>query len=161
MLKYVETLVTFSEVPEEISLCINLSRCPCHCEGCHSPYLAGDIGKELNVESLKSLLEGNTGISCVAFMGGDNDPQRVNQLAEYVKSEFDLKVCWYSGRPSIAEGIKLENFDFIKVGPYRPDKGPLNDPNTNQRFYEINKISKLPLKFDVKDITYKFQKNVE
>ena len=28
MLKYVDTLVTFSEIPDEISLCINVSNCP-------------------------------------------------------------------------------------------------------------------------------------
>ena len=44
MLKYVNTEITFSEVPDEITLCINISNCPCHCKGCHSPYLAEDIG---------------------------------------------------------------------------------------------------------------------
>ena len=47
MLKYVDTLVSFQEVPDEISLCINISNCPCHCDGCHSPYLADDIGEYL------------------------------------------------------------------------------------------------------------------
>ena len=47
MLKYVDTKVTFSEVPDEISLCISISNCPNHCKGCHSPYLAEDIGKPL------------------------------------------------------------------------------------------------------------------
>ena len=28
MLKYVDTMVTFSEVPSEITLCINVSNCP-------------------------------------------------------------------------------------------------------------------------------------
>ena len=44
MLKYVDTKVTFAEVPNEISLCINISNCPCKCHNCHSSYLAEDIG---------------------------------------------------------------------------------------------------------------------
>ena len=28
MIKYVDTLVSFSEVPNEITLCINISNCP-------------------------------------------------------------------------------------------------------------------------------------
>ena len=51
MVKYVDTLVTFAEFPNEISLCINISGCPNHCPGCHSPYLAQDIGEVLNKES--------------------------------------------------------------------------------------------------------------
>ena len=45
MLKYVDTLVTFSEIPDEITLCINISNCPCKCPGSHSSYLAQDIGE--------------------------------------------------------------------------------------------------------------------
>ena len=52
MLKYVDTKVTFAEVPDEISLCINISNCPNHCEGCHSPYLAEDIGTELTKDEI-------------------------------------------------------------------------------------------------------------
>ena len=48
MLKYVDTKIVFREVPDEITLCINISNCPCHCKGCHSPYLAEDIGTVLD-----------------------------------------------------------------------------------------------------------------
>ena len=47
MLKYVNTAITFAEFPDEISLLINISNCPCHCKGCHSAYLAEDIGEPL------------------------------------------------------------------------------------------------------------------
>ena len=52
MLKYVNTMVTFSEVPDEISLCIEISNCKCHCKNCHSPYLPDDIGEELNIQNV-------------------------------------------------------------------------------------------------------------
>lgn len=47
MLKYVDARVVFQEIPDEITLAINISNCPCHCKGCHSQYLAEDIGKPL------------------------------------------------------------------------------------------------------------------
>lgn len=36
-MKYESTLITFTEIPDEISLCLNISGCPCHCEGCFEP----------------------------------------------------------------------------------------------------------------------------
>ena len=36
-IKYESTLITFTEIPDEISLCLNISGCPCHCEGCFEP----------------------------------------------------------------------------------------------------------------------------
>ena len=73
-MKYTDTMVTFSEVPDKISLCINISGCPNRCPGCHSPELWEDIGTELNEDSLTKLINKNEGITCVCFMGGDADP---------------------------------------------------------------------------------------
>ena len=61
MLKYVDTLVTFSEVPDEITLCLNISNCPCHCKNCHSSYLAEDIGEGLTLDKIYSSVEINSG----------------------------------------------------------------------------------------------------
>ena len=81
MLKYVDTAITFAEFPNEVSLCINISNCPCCCDGCHSPYLSKDIGEVLSLERLQGLIESNKGITLVGFMGGDSDPEEVNKLA--------------------------------------------------------------------------------
>lgn len=98
-MKYVDTMVTFSEFPHEIALCINISGCPNHCKGCHSPYLAEDIGTPLNQETLRSLLKDNEGITCLGFLGGDQNPLTINELAKWVKEAYpSLKVGWYSGR---------------------------------------------------------------
>ena len=35
MLKYLNTQVTFSEIPDEITLCINITGCKVGCEGCN------------------------------------------------------------------------------------------------------------------------------
>lgn len=150
MLKYVDTQVTFAEVPDEITLCINISNCPCHCDGCHSAYLAEDIGKPLKWDNLNALVHINSGITCVAFMGGDASPVDINYLASKVKN-LGLKTCWYSGRPELPPDIKLCNFDYIKLGPYIASKGGLNKPSTNQRFYQIVNQQMI-------DITSKFNK---
>lgn len=164
MLKYVDTKVVFSEIPDEITLAINISNCPCHCKGCHSPYLAEDIGEPLDVwvgfgtTVLDVLINKHKGITCVAFMGGDADPKAVNNCARYVKRERDLLTAWYSGRQELSKDINLENFDYIKLGPYIEELGPLDKETTNQRLYEVNRMSKLPPKFTLNDITYKLQK---
>lgn len=157
MLKYVNTQICFEEVPDQISLCINISNCPCHCINCHSNYLAEDIGTILNEAELTSLIESNKGITCIAFMGGDSDPTEVNFLAEYIKDRYELKIAWYSGRSELNEDINLKNFDFIKLGPYMEELGPLNSKTTNQKFYEVISLNKDTIKLN--DITYKFWKN--
>lgn len=149
MLKYKDVLVGFQEVPDEISLCINITNCPNNCIGCHSPYLAEDIGEELTPEELSRLIMKNKGITCVCLMGGDNDPKQINSLAKVIKSLYPYKVAWYSGSTKLAPEIIIHNFDYIKLGPYIEEFGPLNNPNTNQRMF------KMP---DIEDITYKFWK---
>lgn len=152
MLKYVDTKVTFSEVPDEISLCINISNCPCHCKNCHSSYLAQDIGTELTFSELRRLIKHNSGISCIAFMGGDSEPKRIDALASFVTNHYQLKVAWYSGRQELSKEIDLQNFDAIKLGPYIEELGPLNSRTTNQRFYKVNGK-------ELVDITSKFWKH--
>nr|DAD59108.1 MAG TPA: anaerobic ribonucleoside-triphosphate reductase activating protein [Bacteriophage sp.] len=138
MLKYVNYEVVFAEIPDEISLAINISNCPCKCPGCHSSYLAEDIGERLRYDNLISLIHKNKGITCVAFMGGDADPLSVNAYASIIKEQFpNLKVAWYSGRQELSKDIELNNFDFIKIGPYVEQSGPLNNPNTNQIMYKV------------------------
>lgn len=155
MLKYVDTKVVFSEIPNEITLAISISGCPCLCKGCHSSYLAKDLGKELTFEELDLLIKVNKGITCVCFMGGDAKPSLVDMLACYIKANIpELKVAWYSGRERISTRVNLRNFDYIKVGPYIEELGPLTQKTTNQKLYQIIVNSKIELL----DITSKFWK---
>lgn len=157
MLKYVDTKICFQEVPDEISLCISLSGCPNRCKGCHSAYLQEDIGTVLTIPMLDKLIESNDGITCVCFMGGDNDIPSLIELSKYVKQYHDLKTAWYSGltftpyidRPSV------EYFDYVKTGPYIELCGPLTSKLTNQRFYKKEEGSIIQFK----DITYRFWKD--
>ena len=153
MLKYVDTLVSFSEVPDEITLCINITGCKIGCKNCHSPYLAEDIGNILNLQALTSLIDSNSGITCVCIMGGDANPSKVDDIAQDIKEYYPkLKVAWYSGKQELSKDINLEFFDFIKLGPYKEELGPLNSRTTNQRFYKVNGKELI-------DITNKFWKH--
>lgn len=157
MIKYLETLITFAEIPDEITLCINITNCPCNCNGCHSSYLSKDIGEELNNDVLDKLISDNSGISCIAFMGGDSSPKEINDLAKYVKDKYSISIAWYSGRQELSKDINLDNFDYIKLGPYIKELGPLTSKTTNQRLYQYGKLfSDYTIDKCWRDITYKF-----
>ena len=160
-MKYLDYAVTFSEFPDEIALCINITNCPFHCSGCHSPELWKDIGKTLNQIEISKLIESNNGISLVGFMGGDSNHALINTFASYVKNNYPtLKVGWYSGGESIPKEINIKNFDYIKLGPYKEELGGLDNPNTNQRFYaKGNTLHKMDANDNMLyDVTYKFWK---
>ena len=138
-MKYVDTKVVFREVPDELTLAINISNCPVKCPGCHSSYLAQDIGEVLVPETLETLIVSNPGITCVSFMGGDGEPELVREYALLIKKNHpSLKVCWYSGRGLENAKANLDALDYVKVGPYVDEFGPLDSPTTNQRFYRIS-----------------------
>lgn len=155
MLKYVDIIEGFQEIPDEISLCINISNCPNNCPGCHSAYLKDDIGTPLTYTELRKLIPQHRGITCVCFMGGDKEPWEINRLAILVKEDFNLKVAWYSGKQELHEDIRLVNFDYVKLGPYIEEYGPLNSRTTNQVMLKIDHLADRPF---VVDITSKFWK---
>ena len=70
-------------------------------------------------------------------MGGDAEPENVNQLAKYLHREHpQYKVAWYSGKTVISRQISKSDFDYIKIGPYIEHLGCLKDHTTNQRLYK-------------------------
>ena len=147
MIKYIpqDTMIVFSEIPDEITLAFNISNCQNHCVGCHTSYLRQDLGQRLTEEVLHNLITNNNGISCVCFMGEGNDAQALKNLVLYIRREFpDLKVALYSGREEVEDDI-YNIFDYVKIGPYKKEYGPLNEKTTNQRLYK-NRV----------DITNKF-----
>ncbi len=152
MIKYVNTEVVFQEIPDETTLAINLSGCPCRCPGCHSSYLWDDIGEPLTAEALEALIQANDGmVTCVSLMGGDADPAGVDQLAQWLRRHHpDIKTAWYSGRIRLARGIDKNHFDYIKLGPYIRHLGALKEKTTNQRLYKRVAEDRF------EDITYRF-----
>lgn len=152
MLKYVNTGIVFQEIPDEVTLAVNISNCPCRCPGCHSHYLWEDIGMPLDNNAIDDFIKKfGRDITCIAFMGGDADPKGINMLAQYIHEEHpQFKVAWYSGRLRLTAGVNKEDFDYIKIGPFIKHLGPLNKSTTNQRMYK--KLSD----GSFEDITYKF-----
>ena len=155
MLKYANYDIVFQEVPDEVTLAINISNCPNHCPGCHSKYLWENIGKELNVTELERLVgQYKSGITCVCFMGGDAEPEKVSELAKQLKnSHKGLKAAWYSGKNDLPEIVGTDHFDYVKLGRYMEEFGPLDSATTNQRMMKRLSDGR------VKDITEWFRKN--
>ena len=156
-------MVTFSEVPDEITLCINITGCKIGCKNCHSSYLAEDIGEKLTLDKIYKLIDNNEGITCICFMGGDSSPKEIDMFARCIKDLYDIKVAWYSGRQELAKEINLKWFDFLKLGPYIEKLGPLNSKTTNQRMYKVvyNHYDDGTSGYELEDITYKFLKKHE
>ena len=152
MLKYVNSDIVFQEIPDEVTLAINISKCPCQCPGCHSHYLWEDIGLPLNPDAIDDFVQKfGSSLTCIAFMGGDSDPKGVDQLAQYVHEEYpQFKVAWYSGKTVISPLITKNDFDYIKIGPFIRHLGPLKKPTTNQRLYRQND------QCEIEDITSRF-----
>ncbi len=140
MLRFTNYDIVFQEIPDEVTLAINISNCPNRCKGCHSSYLMEDKGNVLDEEILMQLLAryGNA-ITCVCFMGGDSSPQDVMNLAAYLKQKtgYRIKTGWYSGKSDLPDHCSLRSFNYIKLGPYIEHLGGLNSAATNQRFYRI------------------------
>ena len=134
MIKFEKTMITFTEVPDEISLCINCTCCPLRCQGCFEPWLREDSGEILTSQLLYELIQQNPHISCVCFMGGINDYYTLATLMKKVK-DLGLKVAIYSGHDYIEPTIE-SYVDYYKIGPYKPTCGPLNKKTTNQKFYK-------------------------
>lgn len=145
--------IVFEEVPDEVSLAINISGCPHHCEGCHSPYLAEDIGTPLMPELISLLNTYQHYITCVCFMGGDQNIKELRSAFQVTKA-LGLRVAHYSGsddpKPYMTSLLNRE-IDYLKIGHYDKDRGGLESPNTNQRFYDFRSGQ-------AEDVTWKFQK---
>jgi anaerobic ribonucleoside-triphosphate reductase activating protein len=141
MLRFQSYDIVFQEVPDEVTLAINLANCPNGCKGCHSPHLQQDTGELLTESAIDTLLaEYGGAVTCICFMGGDADPHEVDRLARYVRtmSRDRLKTAWYSGKSRFPDSCALSSFDYLKLGPYVEQLGGLQSTTTNQRFYRVD-----------------------
>lgn len=105
-------------------------------------------------------------ITCIALMGGDANIDDIIEIgfSRHFSSMMlpSVKLAWYSGLEYIENEEQHDKivglFDYIKMGPYIEEKGPLNNPNTNQRMYETFHSSQ---ETRTRDITHKFWKTYE
>lgn len=128
-------MVTFEEVPTEVTLSLSISNCQNHCPGCHSAELSRNIGTELTDEELDRLITENAGVGCVLLLGEGNDGPRLIELASKIKNH-NLKAALYSGRDNV-ENELWDAFDYVKIGRWIQALGPLNNRHTNQRLYRV------------------------
>lgn len=154
MLFYSEICLSHLEVPGESSLCIYISGCLNHCRHCHYPALQlaryGDRLAEYFTDIVDLYF---SQASCVCFLGeGGNTSEDLLELVSYARYVHakGLKSCLYSGRDTDPEDW-MAVFDYVKVGSYREELGPLNSCTTNQRFYKRMEDG------TYEDITYVFQ----
>ena len=154
-MRFLDYDIVFQEVPDETTLAINISGCPHHCLGCHSPQLWLDQGEVLTEQVLDTLIARYPYITCVAFMGGDADTDALRLLAAHVHSCHSLRTAWYTGFTwqQLPAPLRRRTFDYIKVGPYIETLGGLKSKQTNQRFYRIDRTTGTILA----DLTYRFQ----
>lgn len=138
-LKYQGYSIVMQEVPNEVTLAINISGCPYQCKGCHSSYLWEYEGQYLYKDFDNIIEQYHSFISCVCFMGGDQNPKELLKYLNKIK-KLNLKTCLYTGNDEIKniDNQLLEKLDYIKVGSYKEELGGLNCPTTNQKFYNLN-----------------------
>ncbi|MBQ6879472.1 MAG: anaerobic ribonucleoside-triphosphate reductase activating protein [Bacteroidales bacterium] len=141
MLKCYSYDIVCQEIPDEISLAVNISCCPNRCPGCHSQWLWEDKGEPMTEEMLSALIGSySSAVTCFCFMGGDADPAEIQKMAIFIRQKFPgLKTAWYSGREELPEGFDPKVMDYIKLGPYKEALGGLKFPTTNQALYRIEK----------------------
>lgn len=153
-LKFVGTSIVCQEVPGEISFTFSVSGCPHRCAGCHSPYLWEDVGEPLLENMVPVLDPYKDYVTCVCFMGGDQNLDELEKALSIVKG-MNLKTCLYSGLGNIKELDQVMYLlDYCKTGRYEDRLGGLNSETTNQRMYKI-------LDGSLIDITGEFQKKKE
>lgn len=150
MIKYLREQIVFKEIPTEISLCFEITRCPNRCSGCHSPELREDIGNSLTIEELnRIILKYSSGdhhlFSCILFMGGEQHTEFENILRHC--KLLKLKTALYTGADSISDDL-AKLLDYVKVGKYNKNLGALRSKTTNQALYKlINEQEDLPAEY--------------
>lgn len=162
-LKYYDVAITFSEFPDHVALCVNISGCPCHCSECSEPWLRSWVGTLLTNDEIDKLISEHEDITLFGLMGGDSNYEDCIRITNYIHEKYpQIKVGIYSGRDFI--NLDLANvIDVYKIGRWiKPEglveewhlynNGVLQFPWSNQLYFE---------RIDGKlvNATYKFRKN--
>lgn len=137
MMKSASEMICFQEVPDEVSLSFSISNCPNNCPGCHSPWLREDCGREVFWLLPQLLRKYTNKITCVLFMGGNDEKQRHQLLSvlHYCRVK-GFKTALYSGFDEWPDAKLLDLLDYVKIGSYDSNYGGLKHSTTNQRMYK-------------------------
>lgn len=152
---YYNPQITFREVPDEISLTFP---CLCyekeHCSlDCNSKFCWKENWKDklniLHCEVIEEYYLHNNGVTCITIMTSLCFFYLKNILRKFKLKYPGIKTCLYIGK-DWEELIFTKDFrefdfgvlDYVKIGRFKKEYGPLDNPNTNQRFYKINHTQK-------------------
>lgn len=139
MLHYVEFGLSHMEVPMETALCIYISGCQNRCVNCHYPELQNANEGEILSDYFEQILDlYHEYTTCVCFMGeGDCSADSRMELLQYIRDVHSrgYKACLYSGRDTVIEDW-MKPFDYVKLGSYKEEFGPLTNRTTNQKMWE-------------------------
>ena len=65
-------------------------------------------------------------------------PENLLALLRVARGEFGLKTCLYTGlERGEVPPMLLPELSFLKTGRWLPERGGLDNPNTNQRFVDL------------------------
>lgn len=140
-MKYLNKDIVFREIPDQVTLAYNITECPHRCLGCHSPELRGASGDELTYDVVsRDLVRNLNSATDVLILGGDRNPIEIVELFRELKSNHPkILTSWYSGSDYIHVSVNdnLDLFDYIKIGHYDEELGPLTDERTNQELFRV------------------------
>jgi anaerobic ribonucleoside-triphosphate reductase activating protein len=139
-MKIHSTAITFSDLPNHVSLSIYSVGCSLGCQGCHNPELISFEHPGATVINIDSLLEkikvASELIDAIVWTGGEPTLQSdLGELSKRVKEAFPAIIqVLYTGREfnNIAPE-HLEHMTYVKAGPYRGV--PVTVLGSNQSFW--------------------------
>lgn len=162
-LPVVDMTISLTEIPDKVTAVFLIGNCHGKCPGCHSEYLSIPLPKtfwvDFDIIKKRAQEQKNLGANAILLMGGTTNGIPLPILQEAIKrlSEI-LPVGLYSGA-SYNSAINKElrqniNLTWLKTGEFIEEKGGLDKPQTNQKFFVRDLKSK-----EWKEVTYLFQKS--
>ena len=150
--------VTLTEIPGRIAVFFEFGNCNNNCIGCHSPELWESVDSHCYpnmtildiIDYVKAQYE--KGANAVVFMGGLNNCYV--SIVEFHKLcsklyGMNMDIGLYDGCRNVELNDIISIFldyhegetptcmlKWIKIGPYISKKGGLDNPGTNQKFFE-------------------------
>jgi len=139
----VTTGVTLTELPDKISLFIEMGQCYNNCKGCHSDHLRCGVADKTSLQSIVYTVHNEIykGANAVIIMGGTNNGGITETtLVALLKSVKETCCCvgLYSGLDKLEDHkMYIPYLDYLKIGSYKEDIGGLATKGTNQILYKI------------------------
>lgn len=162
MLYYQGYAVSFQEIPDEVTLVIEVADCRHRCPGCHSPELQKPEGSDLEHDLESIISQYSDAITCVCLMGDGQDDGALFRCAEMINNH-GFKSAVYTGGDEQRGLLIAPFFDYVKYGPYIKERGGLDSDATNQHLLRVTKHYNdcfgNPSGISFEDITWKFRKS--